>query len=140
MKEPVWVRPDVVLAVHERLLTDHGGPSGLRDGGLLDSALARPRQIRAYAGGDPDLAALAAAYAVGIVRNHPFVDGNKRVAFMTAYVFLVCNNLVLTATEADATAAIVQLATGELSEAQFAQWLRDNTESADGQGRCSSKP
>jgi death-on-curing protein len=140
MKEPVWVRADMVAAVHERLLTDHGGPSGLRDGGLLDSALARPRQILAYGSVDPDLAALAAAYAVGIVRNHPFVDGNKRVAFMTAYVFLACNDVELTAAEADATAAILQLAARELSEAQFAQWLRDSTEPVGGQGRCSSKP
>jgi death-on-curing protein len=127
MKEPVWIRQDVVIAVHERLLADHGGPSGLRDPGLLESALARPRQILAYGGADSDLTALAAAYAFGIVRNHPFVDGNKRITFMTAYIFLARNGLSLTATEADATHAILRLASGELQEAQFARWLKDNT-------------
>ena len=127
MREPVWVRQDVVIAVHERLLADHGGPSGLRDPGLLESALARPRQILAYGDADSDLTALAAAYAVGIVRNHPFIDGNKRIAFMTAYIFLACNGLSLIATEVAATQTILQLASGELQEAQFARWLKDNT-------------
>jgi death on curing protein len=133
MTEPVWVRRDVLIAVHERLLAEHGGPAGLRDAGLLESALARPQQIRAYGDAAPDLAALAAAYAVAIVRNHPFVDGNKRVAFMTAYVFLACNGMTMTAPEAESTAAVMQLAAGELSEAQFAQWLRDTIRPTSGE-------
>ena len=125
MMEPIWLRSDAVIAIHERLLADHGGPTGLRDAGLLDSALARPRQVLAYE--EPDLCALAAAYAFGIIRNHPFVDGNKRVAFMSAYVFLARNGLTLTAIEAGATQAVLQLAAGDMPEEQFAQWLRDNT-------------
>jgi death-on-curing protein len=123
--EPVWVARELVLVLHERLLAEHGGAPGVRDEGLLDSALARPRQIRAY--GDPDLCALAAAYAYGLVRNHPFVDGNKRVAFMVAYVFLARNNRRLVAPEADATAMMVALAAGQTDETAFAAWLRDHT-------------
>ena len=123
--EPVWVAREVVLVLHERLLAEHGGAPRLRDEGLLDSALARPRQIRAY--GDPDLCALAAADAYGLVRNHPFVDGNERVAFMVAYVFLARNGRRLVAPEADATAMMMALAAGETDEKGFAVWLRDHT-------------
>ena len=123
--EPVWVARELVLVLHERLLAEHGGAPGLRDEGLLDSALARPRQIRAY--GKLDLCALAAAYAYGLVRNHPFVDGNKRVAFMVAYVFLARNGRRLVAPEADATAMMMALAAGETDETAFAAWLRDHT-------------
>lgn len=91
----------MVIAIHERVLADHGGESGIRDRGLLESALAQPLQIHAY--GSPDLATLAAAYAAGIIRNHPFVDGNKRVGFMAAYTFLACNGVRLTAMELSAT-------------------------------------
>ncbi|MCC2664215.1 MAG: death-on-curing family protein [Geminicoccaceae bacterium] len=121
--EPVWVARELVHVLHERLLAEHGGAPGLRDEGLLDSALARPRQIRAY--GDPDLCALAAAYAYGLVQNHPFVDGNKRVAFMVAYVFLARNGRRLVAPEADATAMVMALAAGQTDEKAFAAWLRD---------------
>jgi death-on-curing protein len=123
--EPVWVARELVQVLHERLLAEHGGAPGLRDEGLLDSALARPRQIRAY--GDPDLCALAAAYAYGLVRNHPFVDGNKRVAFMVAYVFLARNGRRLVAPEVDATAMMMALAAGQTDEKVFAAWLRDHT-------------
>ena len=123
--EPVWVARELVYVLHERLLAEHGGAPGLRDEGLLASALARPRQIRAY--GDPDLCALAAAYAYGLVQNHPFVDGNKRVAFMVAYVFLARNGRRLVAPEADATAMVMALAAGETDEKAFAAWLRDQT-------------
>ena len=126
MKEPVWVRQDVIIAVHERVLADHGGESGIRDRGLLESALARPQQIHAY--DNPDLAALAAAYATGIIRNHPSIDGNERVGFMVAYVFLSRNGVNLTATEVSATQAVMDLAAGQMTEEQFCQWLRDNTE------------
>lgn len=128
MSEPVWVRHDVVIAIHERVLADHGGESGIRDPGLLESALARPKQIQAY--NDPDLATLAAAYAAGIIHNHPFLDGNKRVGFMVAYLFLTCNNFTLTATEVSATRAVLDLAAGDMKEEQFSQWLRDNTQPA----------
>jgi death-on-curing protein len=129
MSEPVWIREDVIIAIHERVLADHGGESGIRDPGLLGSALARPQQIYSY--GDPDLIALAAAYAAGIIRNHPFVDGNKRIGFMAAYVFLACNGLKLTATEVSATHAVLDLAAAETTEEQFARWLRDNTKRSD---------
>jgi death-on-curing protein len=93
---------------------------------LLDSSLARRRHVAAY--GDPDLCALAAAYAFGIARNHPFVDGNKRTAFLAAYVFLARNGYRLTAPKTAATLSMIALAAGDLDEARFAQWLRDNTE------------
>lgn len=126
MKEPVWVEQRVVLAMHDRLLAEHGGSAGIRDEGLLESALARPRQLFAYS--DPDLVTLAAAYVAGIVRNHPFVDGNKRTGFMTGYVFLARNGLQLIVLEAEATQAVLSLAAGKINEEAFAGWIRDNTE------------
>ncbi len=128
MSEPIWVRQDIAIAIHERVLADHGGESGIRDSGLLESALARPKQIHAY--GDPDLATLAAAYTAGIIRNHPFLDGNKRVGFMAAYLFLACNGVTLTATEVSAFRAVLDLTAGDMTEEQFSQWLRDNTKPA----------
>ena len=125
MSAPVWVARELVLVLHDRLLAEHGGAPGLRDEGLLDSALARPRQLLAY--GDPDICALAAAYAAGLVRNYPFVDGNKRIAFMTAYVFLARNGRRVLAPEAEATAMVIGLAAGEIDEAAFAIWLRSNS-------------
>ena len=123
MTAPVWVEHDLVLLLHDRLLAEHGGAPGLRDEGVLASALARPRQLLAY--GDPDLCDLAAAYAAGLVRNHPFVDGNKRTAFITAYVFLTRNGPALTAPETDATTMMMALAAGEIDDLTFAAWLRD---------------
>ena len=125
--KPVWVGEAVVLAMHGRLLAEHGGVPGVRDIALLESALARPQQLLAY--GDPDLYDLAAAYAAGIVRNHPFVDGNKRTAFMTAYIFLARNELQLIAPEVDAAQMVNALATNELKEGDFAAWLRQSCES-----------
>jgi death-on-curing protein len=110
--------------LHERLVADFGGLSGVRDRGLLESAMARPRHLHAY--GRPGLVELAAAYAAGIVRNHPFVDGNKRVGFMLAYIFLVRNGCRFTASEAAATRAVLDLASGALSEQAFTRWLADN--------------
>ena len=124
--EPVWLLDSVVLAMHERLLSEHGGASGIRDAALLDSALARPPQLLAC--GDPDVFELAAAYAAGMVRNHPFVDGNKRTAFMCAYVFLARNGFQLTAPEVDAAQAVIDLAAGDLAEDAFAIWLRGASE------------
>ena len=126
--DPVWLGKAVVLAVHGRLLAEHGGALGVRDPALLDSALARPQHLLAY--GEPDIYDLAAAYTTGIIRNHPFVDGNKRTAFMAGYVFLAINDLQLTATEVDVVRVVTLLAAGEIGESEFAAWLRENCESA----------
>jgi death on curing protein len=125
VKSPIWVLPSVVEATHDAQCAEHGGALGTRDVGSLDSGLARPRNLHAYA--ETDLCALAAAYASGIVRNHPFIDGNKRTAFLAAYVFLGLNGLDLTADEADAAAAMLSLASGDIREDAFAEWLRKNT-------------
>jgi death-on-curing protein len=122
---PVWLDARIVLAVHERQLAEHGGSPGVRDQGLLTSALARPQNAAAY--GAPDLCDLAALYATGIVRNHPFIDGNKRTAFMAAYTFLGRNGLRLVATEEDATHRMFELAADVIDDAAFAGWLRDHT-------------
>jgi death on curing protein len=119
-----WVSADVVCAIHDQQLMQFGGGAGLRDEGLLLSALARPENLVAY--GDPDVAALAASYAYGIARNHAFVDGNKRTALVTAAVFLLENGHELAASEADAVVTILALAAGELSEEQLANWIRAN--------------
>lgn len=129
MREPAWLSRDLALALHDRVLSDFGGAPGLRDPGLLDSALARPRQLHAYA--KPGVTDLAAACATGILRNHPFVDGNKRVAFLLAYVFLARNGFNLTAPEAQATCAVLDLASGSISEEAFALWLADHLEPRD---------
>ena len=125
--DPVWLGEAVVLAMHGRLLAEHGGAQGNTDSSLLDSALARPKQILAY--GEPDISDLAAAYASGIIRNHPFVDGNKRTAFMAAYVFLASNGLRLVATEVDAAQVVTLLAASEIDEATFSAWVRKNSDS-----------
>ena len=117
----VWIDPAVILAVHEEQLAEHGGAAGVRDAGLLESALARPRDL-AYSG-EPGVCELAAAYAFGLVKNHPLVDGNKRSAFVAAVLFLALNAWHLVATDADCVIAMLNLATGEISEAQFAVWL-----------------
>jgi death-on-curing protein len=110
------------VLLHDESLAMHGGASGLRDAGLLDSALARPLNLVAY--GDPDLAELAASYAFGLAQNHPFVDGNKRAAFLAAGLFLGLNGYRLTASQAEATVAVFGLASGEIDEPTFAAWLR----------------
>ena len=122
MNEPVWITCEVVLATHEELLARYGGLSGVRDEGLLDSALRRAEHAFAY--GDPDLFDLAAAYAAGIVRNHPFLDGNKRSGFMTAYTFLGANGVEFAAPEEEVVLHTLALAAGKLTERQYAAWLR----------------
>jgi death-on-curing protein len=117
-----WIDKRALILLHDVSLADHGGASGLRDEGLLDSALARPVNHAAY--GEPDVCDLAAAYAYGLAKNHPFVDGNKRAAFLGAGLFLVLNGMRLTASQADATIAMFSLAAGDLDEAAFAEWLR----------------
>ena len=127
MNGPEWLRRDVLLAAHAQCVVEHGGPPGIRDDGLLDSALARPRNILAYLP-DADLCTLAAAYSVGLAKNHPFVDGNKRVAFIAAALFLELNGHVLNAPEGEVVVATVDLAAGTLDEDGFARWLRDRIE------------
>jgi death-on-curing protein len=118
-----WVRADVVAAVHDRQIAEHGGPEGVRDPGAVESALARPQNLAAY--GTPDAAALAAAYASGLVRNHGFADGNKRTAWIVARLFLADDGHRLRFDKADAVRTIEALAGGTLEEAQFAQWIRE---------------
>ena len=125
MKEPIWIRKDFVLSLHEVLLAEFGGSAGIRDEGLLESALGRPQNLFCY--GTPSLFDLAASYAHGIVSNHPFVDGNKRSGFMAAYTFLGRNGFQLQASEPDATAATLALASGDLMEQEYAQWLKQNS-------------
>jgi death-on-curing protein len=120
----VWIRTDVVLAVHRRQLAEHGGAEGVRDRGLLDSALARPRHLAAY--GEPDLAELAAAYAFGIARNHPFVDGNKRTAYVVCRTLLARNGRTVVATRDEKYATFLALADGTLAESGLAAWIRDH--------------
>jgi len=121
--EPIWVEEDVLLAIHQRQLAEHGGLEGVRDLGLLQSALARPRHAFAYTP-DIELTMLAAAYAFGIAKNHPFIDGNKRVAFVAMGQFLDDNGLRLIATDEDATATMLSLASGDLDIQGLAAWLK----------------
>ena len=121
----IWVADSVVLAIHEAQLAEHGGIAGIRDEGLLSSALARPQNLEAY-GDDPDVAALAAAYAFGIARNHPFLDGNKRTAFVVMELFLNLNDWTLEANDTDCIATMMALAAGDLSEKTLAGWLREH--------------
>ena len=126
MSEPVWIDERDTLALHSRLLALDGGAPGVRDEGLLKSALARPQQVHAY-GDKPDNVQLAAAYTVGIVRNHPFIDGNKRTGFLVGALFLEMNGYRLTATEEGATQAVMGLAAGTLDEGGFIAWLGGNS-------------
>jgi death-on-curing protein len=126
MKEPRWLTVIAIHTMHEELIAEHGGSSGVRDQGLLESALARPQNLLAY--GKPTLAELGASYAFGIARNHPFVDGNKRTALMAAYVFLGLNGQRLVAPEAEAVVMMQELASGACGEAEFAAWLSSHLE------------
>jgi death-on-curing protein len=123
VEEPIWLTREVLDHMHSQLIREHGGSYGIRDAGLIDSAVFRPRNRWEYEP-DTDLVALAAAYAYGLAKNHGYVDGNKRVAFMAAYSFLDANGLRLTASEGEAHAVVVDLASGELSETDLARWLR----------------
>jgi len=118
----IWLNAQVMLAVHEEQLAEHGGGSGVRDQGLFESALSRPLNLATY--GEPDVAALAAAYGFGLARNHPFVDGNKRTAFVAVELFLALNGWRLAATDAQCLLTMLALAAGDISEDEFAQWLR----------------
>jgi death on curing protein len=125
-KGPLWIEERDALAVHDRLLAVHGGPVGLRDRGLLQSALARPQQHHAYAEA-PDVVQMAALYTAGVVRNHPFVDGNKRTGFVLGVLFLELHGFEFKASEQNATQAVMELAAGTLDEAGYTAWLRENT-------------
>ncbi len=126
MADIVWLLDEAVRAIHERQIAEHGGSSGIRDEGLLLSALARPQNLLAYGEQEPDLAALTAAYAFGIARNHPFVDGNKRTAFVAARTFLLLNGNDLEASQDEKYIAFIQLAEGSLSEDDLAIWIRQH--------------
>jgi death on curing protein len=125
MKTPIWLLKPAILAMHAECIATHGGSDGLRDEGLLDSALARPVHLHHYE--KANLWRLAAAYAVGIAKNHPFVDGNKRTAFLAAAVFLERNGLILTADPGAAAVFVIGVAASEIDEAGFAAWLEDHT-------------
>jgi death on curing protein len=127
MNEPRWITSDVARVLHDMQLAAFGGPPGIRDEGLLDSALARPRHRFAYARPVPSLTRLAAAYAFGIVRNHPFVDGNKRTGLLLAFVFLELNGIEVRASEEDAYSVFMQLAEGLLTEPALARWFAKNS-------------
>lgn len=126
MDDPIWISVELATAIHQRQLAEHGGIAGVRDPGLLESALARPRQFFAYTDPTPDVAALAASYAFGIARNHPFLDGNKRTAYVVCRTFLLLNGTDLTAEKIDRYQKFLSLAEGNLSEAELAEWLREH--------------
>jgi death-on-curing protein len=122
----VWVAADVLLAVHDEQLAEHGGAAGVRDMGLFESALARPRNLAHD--GSPDACELAAAYGFGLARNHPFIDGNKRTAFVAVELFLLLNGMDLVADDAACVLTMLALASGTLDEPAFAQWLREHVQ------------
>lgn len=119
-----WLDRNILLLLHDESLAAHGGASGIRDEGLFDSALSRPLNLALY--GEPDVAELAASYAFGLAKNHPFVDGNKRAAFLSIGLFLYLNGQILTASQADATLTIMAVAAGEQTEADLATWIRNH--------------
>ena len=124
MSKIVWLLEETLRAIHHRQIAEHGGSEGLRDEGLLSSALARPQNLLAYGEPPPDLASLAAAYAYGIARDHPFVDGNKRTALVAARTFLLLNGADLNATQDDKLHTFVKLAESSISEEELAAWIR----------------
>ena len=127
MSDPIWIRMDVVLAIHKRQIAEHGGDDGVRDQGLLDSALARPKNLIAYSEDTPDLFELAAAYGYGICKNHAFVDGNKRVAYVVCMTFLKLNGIVLDVARDEKYSTFLKLAEGSIDQKDLADWLRANS-------------
>lgn len=123
----IWLSKAVVLAAHEEQLSEHGGAVGLRDDGLLESALARPKHLLAYTEPEPDIPALAASYAFGIARDHPFTDGNKRTSLVVAETFMLLNGIELEVGDAELLSTWLQLAAGEISESNLAAWLRERS-------------
>ena len=120
-----WLKEAVILAVHDEQIAEHGGRQGIRDMGLVSSALMRPQHLATYE--NPSIFDLAAAYAFGIIKNHPFVDGNKRTGFLAAYIFLALNGWELMASEVDAVTVVLALAEGKVEEALFSEWLKANS-------------
>lgn len=129
MNEIQWIDKEETLAIHLQQLADHGGSDGIRDEGLLESAFARPQNLLAYSDETPSLARLAASYAFGLARNHPFIDGNKRTALVVSFTFLLLNGLKVTATLEERYFVFCDLAAGKFSENELAQWFEVNTES-----------
>ena len=127
MKEPIWLRADVLIAAHRRQLAEHGGLDGMRDEGAFLSALDKPRNLFAYGQPEPDLYALAAAYGFGLARNHPFADGNKRTALIAMRLFLKVNGAEFSAPSEEKYRMIVALAAGDLLESEVADWLRNSS-------------
>ncbi len=132
MSEPVWLDRQAVQVLHDRSLSLHGGAAGLRDEGLFESAMLRPEN-RFHYEGEKDLFELAATYGVGLAKNHPFIDGNKRVAFAAVGVFLGVNEIDIEAEQAEATAVVLALAAGEISASEFAEWLRRHVIAPEGE-------
>lgn len=130
MNEPIWLEREDCLAIHEMMLAQHGGLAGVRDEGLLESALAKPQHLFAYS--SPSLAEMAGSYAAGIILNHPFLDGNKRTGFMLAATFLEINGLEFTATEESVIAMTLALASGKLKQAVYTEWLSKNSSAGRG--------
>jgi death on curing protein len=130
MTDWIWISSELAEAIHDRQLAEHGGPSGVRDRGLLESALARPQQLAAYGGIEVDASALAAAYAYGMARNHPFIDGNKRTAAVLCEVFLELNDFLLVAEDADLYPVFLGLAEGSVGEDELTAWLRRHSRPA----------
>ena len=123
---PVWISEELVIAVHARQITEHGGSAGIRDKSLLRSALARPQQLYAYGDPSPDIAALAASLAYGIAKNHPFVDGNKRTAAVLCELFIMVNGMSLEASDQEMLSEFLALAGGSLNEEELANWIRSH--------------
>ena len=128
MKEPIWLNREDCLAIHEMMLAHHGGLAGVRDEGLLESALSKPQNLFAYT--SPTVSELAASYAAGIILNHPFLDGNKRTGFMLAATFLELNGMEFIATEESVVEMTLALASGKLKQAVYAKWLKENSSKA----------
>lgn len=124
MKKWIWIDARAIVAIHDEQLAEHGGAAGTRDEGLLSSALSRPINLAAYE--KPDAAALAASYAVGLAKNHPFVDGNKRTAFVALELFLALNGCELVASDVDCVLTMLAVASGEMDERTLADWIRHN--------------
>ncbi|VAW49846.1 Death on curing protein, Doc toxin [hydrothermal vent metagenome] len=125
MNQPKWLMQSVIETIHDLQIAEHGGLSGIRDESLLNSALTRPQNLYEYE--QADLYELASAYASALVRNHPFVDGNKRTAFLASYVFLNINGIIFTAPEAETTAIVIALASGDIDQVQYATWLKQHS-------------
>ena len=121
---PIWINEELVIAIHARQIAEHGGSAGIRDKSLLQSALARPRQLYAYGGPPPDMAALAASLAYGIAKNHPFIDGNKRTSAVLCELFIVVNGMSLTTSDQEMLSIFLALAEGSLNEDELAGWIR----------------